>query len=63
MSETMKLLESTKNNTNKDKNGEYVPHLEITEPLLVHCDIVNIKYQHDSIFLHTFVPNNRLVDC
>ena len=43
MSETMKLLESTKNNTNKDKNGEYVPHLEITEPLLVHCDIVNIK--------------------
>ena len=29
--ETMKLLESTANNITKDKNGENVPHLEITE--------------------------------
>ena len=29
--ETMKLLGSTKSKINKDKNGENVPHLEITE--------------------------------
>ena len=29
--ETMKLLESTENKVTKDKNGEHVPHLEITE--------------------------------
>ena len=27
--ETMKLIGSTENKTNKDKNGETVPHLEI----------------------------------
>ena len=29
--ETMKLLGSTKNKISKDKHGENVPHLEITE--------------------------------
>ena len=29
--ETMKLLGSTENKTNKDKSGENVPHLKITE--------------------------------
>ena len=29
--ETMKLLGSAKSKINKDKNGENVPHLEITE--------------------------------
>ena len=42
--ETMKLLGSTKNKITKDKNGENVPHLEITEVVLVHCDIVNNDY-------------------
>ena len=37
----MKLLESTKIKITKDKNGENVPHLEITEVVLVHCNIVN----------------------
>ena len=46
-SETMKLLGSTENKKNKDKNGENVPHLEITEVVLVHCDIVNNDYQQD----------------
>ena len=50
--ETMKLLGSTKN-----KNGENVPHLEITEVVLVHCNIVNNDYQQDSRVLYTFVPN------
>ena len=43
--ETMKLLRGTKNKITKDKNGENVPHLEITEVALVHCDIVNNDYQ------------------
>ena len=40
----MKVLGSTKNKTTKDKNGENVSHLEITEVVLVHCDIVNNDY-------------------
>ena len=55
--ETMKLLASTKNKITKDKNGENVPHLEITEVVLVHCDIVNNDYQQDSRVLYTFVAN------
>ena len=45
MSETMKLLGSTKSNINKDKYGENVSPLEITEVLKVHCNIVNNNYQ------------------
>ena len=44
----MKLLRSTENEIMKDKNGENVPHLEITEVLLVHINIVNNDYQQDS---------------
>ena len=55
--EKMKLLGSTKNKKAKDKNGENVPHLEITEVVLVHCNIVNNDYQQDSRVLYTFIPN------
>ena len=55
--ETMKLLRSTENKITKDKNGENVPHLEITEVVLVHCNIVSNDYQQDSRVLYTFVPN------
>ena len=55
--ETMKLLGSTENKITKDKNGENVPHLEITEVVLVHCNIVNNDYQHYSRVLYTFVRN------
>ena len=55
--ETIKLLGSTEIKITKDKNGENVPHLEITEVVLVHCDIVNNDYQQDSRVLYTFVPN------
>ena len=47
MPETMKLLGSTKNKITKDENDKNVPHLEITEEVLIHCSIVNIDYQHD----------------
>ena len=43
-SETMKLLISTENKITKDKNGDNVPHLEITEVILIHCNIVNNDY-------------------
>ena len=52
----MKLLGSTKNKITEDKNGENVPYLEITEVVLVHCNIVNNGYQQDSRVLYTFVP-------
>ena len=55
--ETMKLLGSTENKITKDKNGENVPHLEITEVVLAHCNIVNNDYNQDSRVLYTFVPN------
>ena len=44
----MKLLGSTENKITKEKNGENVPHLEITEAVLVHQDIVNNDYHKDS---------------
>ena len=55
--ETIKLHGSTESKTSKDKNGENVSHLEITEVVLVHCNIVNNDYQQDSRVLYTFVPN------
>ena len=55
--ETMKLLGSTESKITKDKNGENVPHLEVVELVLVHCNLVNNDYQQDSRILYTFVPN------
>ena len=55
--ETMKVLGSTKSKITKDKNGDTVSHLEITEVALVHCNIVNNDFQHGSRVLYTFVPN------
>ena len=57
----MKLLGSTENKVTKDKNAENVPHLEITELVLVHCDIVNNDYQQDSRVCIRLFPINRLV--
>ena len=34
-----------------------MPHLEITEAVLVHCFIVSDDYQHDSRVLSIFTPN------
>ena len=55
--ETMKLLGSTESKITKDKSGEIVPHLEVAELVLVHCNLVNNDYQQDSRILYTFVPN------
>ena len=53
----MKLLGITDNKITKDKNGKNFPYLEITEVVLVHCNIVNNYYQQDSRVLYTFVSN------
>ena len=60
--EIMKLLRSTEDNLTKDKNGENVPHIEIKEVLLVHCDIANNDYQQDSKpYIHIFQINHLVV--
>ena len=35
-----------------------MPHLEIVELVLAHCNLVNNDYQQDSRILHTFVSSN-----
>ena len=55
--ETMKLLGNTKSKITKNENGENVPNLEITEIVLIHCNIVNNNYQQNSRFSYAFVPN------
>ena len=61
----MKLIGSTKSKITKDKNGENVPDLEITEVVLVGCDIVSNNYQQNLRILYTFTYMfliSRLVD-
>ena len=55
--ETMKLLGSTKSKIKTDENGENLPHLEITEVVLIQCNIFNDNYQQNSRVMYTFVPN------
>ena len=57
--ETMKLLGSTSNIIDADKNSENVPRLENVEVVLVHCNLVNNSYQQVSRVLFTFVPNKQ----
>ena len=40
----MKLLGSTKIKITKTGNGENVPHLEITEVVLKHCNVISNYY-------------------
>ena len=54
----MKLLGSTESKINKDKNDKNVPHLEINEVLLVHCNIAN-KIQE---FCKHLLLRNHLVN-
>ena len=54
--ETMKLLGSTKDVIDANKNSENVPKLENVEVVLVHCNLVNNAYQQHSRVLFTFVP-------
>ena len=61
--EAMKLLKSTKTKIIKNKNSENVPYLEITEVILlhcnvaIHCNVVNIRHQQNSRVFYIFLPN------
>ena len=57
--ETMKLLGSTKDIIDADKNSENVPKLENVEVVLLHCNLVNNSYQQASRVLFTFVPTKQ----
>ena len=56
----MKLLGSIESKITKDKNSENVPHLEVLELVLIHCNLDN-NDQQDSRILYTFVPKRHLV--
>ena len=57
--ETMKLLGSTKDIIDADKNSENVPRLENVEVFLVHCNLLNNSYQQHSRVLFIFIPNKQ----
>ena len=52
--DAMNLHGNTKSKITKNKNGQNVPHLKVTEVVLVHCNIVPNDYQQNSIVLYTF---------
>ena len=54
---SMKLLESARIKINKDNNGENLPHLKITEVVLMHWNIVNNDYQQELRVLFVFSLN------
>ena len=53
----MKLLRSTKSKITKFGNCENISYLEITESVLIPCNVVNNSYQQKSRVLYTFVLN------
>ena len=57
MKETMKLTGSSRSKVTENENDENVPNLEITEIVLIHCNIIDNNYQRNSRVLYTFVPN------
>ena len=57
--ETMRLLGSSSDTIDGDKNSELVPKLESIDLVLVHCNLVNNSYQQASKVLFTFVPNKK----
>ena len=59
--EAMKLIGSTENKINKDKNGKNVSHLETIEVVLLHCNIVTNYYQQDLRVLHLLLINQFFV--
>ena len=62
MPEKIKLLGSSNSKITKGEIGENVPHLEIAEVALVHCNIFNNDLQHDFRVLYTCVTNKPFVE-
>ena len=59
LKETMRLLGSSSDTIDDDKNSELVPKLESVDLVLVHCNVVNNNYQQAFKVLFTFVPNKK----
>ena len=57
--ETARLLGSSTNTIDGDKNSELVSKLESVDLVLVHCNLVNNSYQQASKVFFTFVPNKK----
>ena len=57
--ETMKLLGSTNEDVDKDKNGKNVPKTESVEVVSVDFNLVKNDYQHTPKVLFTFIPNKQ----
>ena len=57
--ETMRLLGSSADTIDSDKNSKLVPKLESVDLVLVHCNLVNNSYPQSSKVLFTFVPNKK----
>ena len=55
----MKLLGSTNDTIDADKNSENVPRLENVEVVLVHFNLLDNSYQQHSRVLFTFVPTKQ----
>ena len=60
--ETMKSIESTKIKITKDKNGENMLHLEITDAVLLDCNTVNNSYQKDSKIFHPKILKVKILN-
>ena len=64
--QAMKLLASTKSKITKDENGQNVPHLEVTEVVLVHTVILltmiinKIRESYIHLFLIKRINNKSL---
>ena len=60
--ETMKLLGSTNDIIDSDKNSENVPRLENVEVVLVHCNLVNNSNsnKHREYYLLLYQINNMV---
>ena len=59
LKETMKLLGSSTDTIDGDKNSELVPKLEGVDLVSVHCTVVNNSYQQASKVLFALVPNKK----
>ena len=59
LKETMRLLGSSTNTIDGDKNSKLVPKLESVDLVSVHSNLLNNSYQQASKLLFTFVPNKK----
>ena len=57
--ETIKLLVTTRQVIDKDKNSENAPKLELVEAVLMHCNVLKNVFQQAFKVLFALVPNKQ----